>query len=127
MRPRNVVLCFAIAFLLATAAHCQSLKTQKACYDQALKVAETPPSGAIVKVMANHYDARSKTCWVKQFWQLNDMTVNESVYNAFEPGVFEAEYGGIVWGGPGTLCFVHNVLCNNMVEFERLAVKYYGF
>lgn len=62
MKPRNVVVMFIIGWLLAaTAAHCQTMQEQKTCYDQANKVA------AKGMVVSNHYDARTKTCWVKEF------------------------------------------------------------
>jgi len=98
----------------------QSLQDQKACYAQAQKVAN---KGPFIQV-SNHYDARSKTCWVKEFKQTNK-AIDESVYNAFEPNTWESEFAGIA-DGPW-LCYVHDVKCSNIAEFERLVKQRYGF
>src|SRR5260370_40118518 len=80
-----------VIFVLLTAATGmgQSLQDQKACYVQAHKVASKDPATH----MSNHFDARTKTCWVKEQQEVNG-AVHEGVYNAFEPNVWEAEFTG---------------------------------
>ena len=103
--------------MLTVGAMGQTMQEQKACYVQAHKVAS---KGVVV---SNHYDARTKTCWVKEFQITSG---DESVYNAFEPGVSEAEFAGASANGV-VLCFVHDTMCKNVAEFESLAKKRYGF
>jgi len=108
----------------------QTMQEQKACYDQAHKVAS---KGELVSV-SNHYDARTKTCWVREYSNMNG-AIDESVYNAFEPGVAEAEFAGVPLNPTmhhlsdviGVICFVHDTMCKNVAEFESLAKQRYGF
>jgi hypothetical protein len=111
-----------LIFVLVTAATAmgQSLQDQKACYVQAQKVASKDP-----KVMvSNHYDARSKTCWVKEYQEV-DGAIDESVYNAFEPNVWVSEFSGA--GDHPSICYVHDVRCTTIAEFEKLAKQRCGF
>lgn len=112
-----------LIFVLLTAATAmgQSLQDQRACYVQAQKVA-SKDSGVTV---SNHYDARTKTCWVKEFQVINGAT-GESIYNAFEPNTWESEFSS----SPATkslICFVRDTKCRNLAEFEKLAKQRYGF
>lgn len=56
-------------------------------------------------------------------------TIDESIYNAFEPNISEAELADNVpqINNVTVICFVHNVMCKNVEEFERLAKQRYGF
>jgi hypothetical protein len=114
-----------LALLTTAAAMGQSLQDQRACYVQAHKVAS---KGAHV---TNHFDARTKTCWVREFSNTNG-AIDVSVYNAFEPNISEAEFAGNT-SGPNqpslqaVICFVHETKCSNKLDFDRLAKQRYGF
>lgn len=61
--------------------------------------------------------------------------IDESVYNAFEPTISEAEFAGVpitpvihrLSDVTGVICFVHDTLCNNLAEFESFVKQRYGF
>jgi hypothetical protein len=116
-----------LAILAAGAAMGQSMQEQKTCYVQAHKVATKGVS------VSNHYDPRTKTCWVREFKNTNGV-IDESVYNAFEPGISEAEFSGApltpamhhLSDVTGALCFVHDTMCKNVAEFESLVKQRYG-
>ena len=141
---KHIVLMFVL--LTTVAAMGQSLENQKACYVQAHKVA-SKETGTVV---SNHYDGRTHTCWVKEFKETKSVAgiaVDESVYNAFEPNVWEAEFAGAVTVSatatadnpfakllkPSTpipqaaICFVNDTKCSNVAEFEKLVKQRYGF
>jgi hypothetical protein len=109
--------------LTAVAALGQSLQNQKACYVQAQKVVSKDPATH----MSNHFDARTHTCWVKEYREVNG-AIHESVYNAFEPNVWEAEFAGNTTPKDASnICWVGDNKCSNIAEFEKLAKKQYGF
>jgi hypothetical protein len=110
--------------LTAVAALGQSLQDQKACYVQAHKVASKDPK----VIVSNHYDGHTHKCWVKEFRETNGVVV-ESVYNAFEPNVWESEFSGVTTGAydEKTICFVGDTHCEGLVEFEVLVKQRYGF
>jgi hypothetical protein len=127
----------------------QDLKDQRACYVQAHKVASKNPTMTVT----NHYDAHTKTCWVKEyrFYKVaggptpfdytivNGVTrkvppdyrdrwfVEETIYNAFEDSV-DAYFSAKEIPEEITLmCNVHSTYCKNIVEYEALTKKQYGF
>ncbi|HEX3642348.1 MAG TPA: hypothetical protein VHV10_13740 [Ktedonobacteraceae bacterium] len=110
--------------LTAVAALGQSLQDQKACYVQAHKVADKDPKVTV----SNHYDAHTHKCWVKEFRETNGSVV-ESVYNAFEPNVWESEFSGDTTGAydAKTICFVGDTHCEGLVDFELRVRQQYGF
>jgi len=121
---KHILMLFVLGFAttVAMGQDVDPFKIQRACYVQAHKVAS---KGTLVSV-SNHYDARTKTCWVKEFQNTNG-AVDESVYNAFEPNISEAEFAGSNFGYVKVVCFVHDRVCQNVAEFETLAKARYGF
>jgi len=109
-----------LVLMTAATAIGQSLQDQKACYIQAHKVA----SKGLNKVVSNHFDSRTHTCWVKEYSNING-AIDESVYNAFEPNTWESEFAGV--GDHPWLCYVHDVKCSSVADFEKLAKQRYGF
>ena len=126
----------------------QSLQDQKACYVQTQKVASKDPRVAV----SNHYDARTQTCWVKEFMfiklpagkplfsakeiqagggkltnPIDSWYTSESIYNAFEPDTRESDFSGFSPSQLGTWCMVRDTKCNTIAEFEKLAKQRYGF
>ena len=112
---RNTML---ILLLFTAGAMAQSLQDQKACYVQAHKVANKD------REVSNHYDARTKTCWVKEYKDTNG-AIDESIYNAFEPNTWESEFAGM--GDRPSLCYVRDTKCGTIAEFEKLVKQRYGF
>lgn len=119
-----------IVVLLLTAAvmgQTQTIRNQKACYDQAAKVEKdsiTKNGGSF----SNHFDPRTKMCWVEEFSNFGTapVTYYRSVYNAFEPSeLAEASFAGELGKKPG-YCWVGDKECHTINEFDMLVSQRYG-
>jgi hypothetical protein len=130
----------------------QTMQEQKACYDQAHKVAHK----SVLLTVYNHYDARTKTCWIMEvtdttiapakagdpaFGSMFPMTRSEAeyfnnhyaglykdiiVFNAFEENSTDAYYIGPAQGSDA--CHVDDKQCHSLEEFNTLVKsRYHGF
>jgi hypothetical protein len=109
-----------LLLLTSIAAMGQSLEDEKACQVQAQKVGS---KDAGVRV-SSHYDANTKTCWVKEFQSPNGAT-HETIFDAHKLSS-ESEFSSI----PATksiLCWVRDTKCKSFAEFEKLVKQQYGF
>lgn len=109
-----------LVLLTAVGAMGQNLEDQKACSVQAQKVGYKDAGVTI----SSHYDASTKTCWVKEFQFINKAT-HVSIYDASKLSS-ESEFSST----PATkslVCWVRDTKCKNLAEFEKLAKQLYGF
>ena len=109
-----------IVALLAHAATGQSVENQKACDVQAQNVSS---KDAGVKV-SNHYDVDNKTCWVKEI-QIIQGTKHVSIYNTSKLSS-ESEFSSTP-SSNRIVCWVRDIKCKNLAEFEKLVKQQYGF
>lgn len=97
---------------------------QKTCFDQAAKVADKSVS------YSNHYDARTKTCWVEEWTNTTSaqdhVVYSRWVFNAFEKNSTESYFFGELGKAP-YICYVGSTHCISTEDFDQLVNKKYGF